>query len=899
MRNLIFCILTLLTGNPILFAQQNEKDISEKINNLMLDSRFKEVIDLIDSQGLPEAESIILQNKKAEAFTRLGRLSEAETTLDEILVQLDRQPDDFQWALTNTNVGFLQLSQGRNDLAQESLQNAIAAFTRSDNARSLELAQALANLGLVYMSTGKYAQAEEQLHMALSLRLSKMADTHELIAATYNDLGLVYSQTDKNKGLDYFEKALVIYSQLHGKEHAKIAIASINTGIIYRDLELYGDAVNNFETSLKIWNKVYPEPHPAKAIALFNLGQTYLRMKDAKAAMAYYEQSYKIYEQSYGPKHPEVAYVLNAIGNLQVAQGDFDKALDTYQKAMQANVPDFNDPDVKKNPSLGNYYHGTRLLHSLLFKAQAFEARYLKKSLRFSDLSEALISLSKCDTLIDHLRQQSTNESDKLQLGIIANEVYGDGVRIAHEAGINAISKAPFFRQAYYFAEKSKSAVLLESISNAHAKSFAGIPEDLLEQEKQLKSQMTLTARQLSQKQSPDEEHNLRQTAFELSQKYESFEKNLANQFPEYFNLKFNAASPSIEQLQHLLPENTAVLSYFTDEKNNHLYIFLVRKNTYRILHHTLPDDFNKFITGLRNGIYFSELKTFKRSAYELGRILIPRLPSQVKEVVILPSGKLGVIPFETLLTSKAERNNDFKTLPYLVNDFAVRYEFSAGLIFQKSTRPKNEHSPSIFLCAPVTFPQNNRLGELPGTETEVREIAKLFSGKNLQNATFIRTKADESLVKTGGLKNYNLLHFATHGIVDEVNPELSRIYLQSQSEEEDGNLFAGEIYNLELNANLVTLSACQTGLGKIFKGEGVIGLSRALVYAGAKNIIVSFWSVADESTSLFMMDFYQKLLSNPQPYYSRDLRLAKLSLLKNEKYAAPFYWAPFVLIGF
>src|SRR5690606_10010049 len=119
-----------------------------------------------------------------------------------------------------------------------------------------------------------------------------------------------------------------------------------------------------------------------------------------------------------------------------------------------------------------------------------------------------------------------------------------------------------------------------------------------------------------------------------------------------------------------------------------------------------------------------------------------------------------------------------------------------------------------------------------------------------------------------------------THGIVDENNPELSRIFLQTDSEAEDGNLFSGEIYNLHLNADLVTLSACQTGLGKISKGEGVIGLSRALVYAGAKNIMVSFWSVADESTAVLMTDFYKLLLEKPAINYSENLREAKLNMI-------------------
>jgi CHAT domain-containing protein len=257
------------------------------------------------------------------------------------------------------------------------------------------------------------------------------------------------------------------------------------------------------------------------------------------------------------------------------------------------------------------------------------------------------------------------------------------------------------------------------------------------------------------------------------------------------------------------------------------------------------------------------------------------------------------MIPFEALLIDDAEKIHNYVAMPFLVNRFSVRYEFSAGLLIQKSKKTVSGISPSIFLCAPISFPGKEYLGELPGTENEVQEISRLFSEKNLTSAAFTRVQADEKLIKTSSLRNYNFVHFATHGVVDESNPELSRIFLQSGSKSEDGDLFAGEIYNLELNASLVTLSACQTGLGKILKGEGVIGLSRALVYAGAKNIIVSFWNVADESTSILMKDFYQNVLENPGVDYSTDLRKAKLNLLRNEKYSAPFYWAPFVLIGF
>ena len=217
----------------------------------------------------------------------------------------------------------------------------------------------------------------------------------------------------------------------------------------------------------------------------------------------------------------------------------------------------------------------------------------------------------------------------------------------------------------------------------------------------------------------------------------------------------------------------------------------------------------------------------------------------------------------------------------------------------QKSnSTSRNSAAPSILLCAPVEFDIKTNLNRLPGTETEVNDIAQLFTSRNLKSETLIKTHADEDQIKSPSIKDYNYLHFATHGVVDEQNPELSRIYL-SESENEDGNLYSGEIYNLELNADLVALSACETGLGKISKGEGVIGLSRALVYAGARNIIVSFWNVADASTSFLMTDFYTQLLSDDNRNFAEALRASKLKIVNEKTYAAPYYWAPFVILGF
>ncbi|MBK8292587.1 MAG: CHAT domain-containing protein [Flammeovirgaceae bacterium] len=299
--------------------------------------------------------------------------------------------------------------------------------------------------------------------------------------------------------------------------------------------------------------------------------------------------------------------------------------------------------------------------------------------------------------------------------------------------------------------------------------------------------------------------------------------------------------------------------------------------------------------------MYFSDQKTFIVSSRNLYKLLIPKgLSSGIDNLVILPSGRMSIIPFEALLTkSVKDSQTPFSQLPYLIKNYSIRYEFSAGLLLQKKLTTSNTLITSARLLAPVSFPEKDNLNALPGTEKEVSEISELFKGKNISCEVLTHDLASETAIKDGTLQNYSLVHFATHGIVDEENPELSRIFLQNNTEAEDGNLYSGEIYNLQLNANLVSLSACQTGLGKISKGEGVIGLSRALVYAGAKNIIVSFWSVADESTAELMTTFYQTLLQQQNETFSSGLRDAKLKMIDKGTYASPYYWAPFILIGF
>ncbi|HEX8061526.1 MAG TPA: tetratricopeptide repeat protein, partial [Cyclobacteriaceae bacterium] len=350
-----------------------------------------------------------------------------------------------------TNSGVLYLNKGRQDLAMEKLQEAYSIFQQSNADRTREAARCLSWLSLTYNASGKYNQAESNGLIAMQLRQELFGEQSEEVAASYNDLGLVYSQSDPDKALEYYEMALAVYQKLHGNEHPKIAIANTNIGGLYREIELYGDAINNLEAASKIWLKLYPDGHPNLAFVYRSLGQTYVKMENSALALTYFEKAFEQYRKSFGEKHPYIASTLNQIGAVHLNQQQYNQALDDLQQAFIANIPSFSQKDVNINPPVNEFYNAKVLLFSLTLKAQALEGRHFGKTLKLSDLKLALSCLYLSDSLIDDIRHHSSDESDKISLGGLASDVYEDGVRLCSTiAEITARSRR-YHEAAFYF----------------------------------------------------------------------------------------------------------------------------------------------------------------------------------------------------------------------------------------------------------------------------------------------------------------------------------------------------------------------------------------------------------------------------------------------------------------
>jgi CHAT domain-containing protein len=311
------------------------------------------------------------------------------------------------------------------------------------------------------------------------------------------------------------------------------------------------------------------------------------------------------------------------------------------------------------------------------------------------------------------------------------------------------------------------------------------------------------------------------------------------------------------------------------------------------------------------------------------------KLMAGKRKLIIVPSGVLHYLPFEALLSSGEART--LTTLaatvwPYLVRDYAISYVPSAGVLASLRSRPiEKSGSRKTFLAFadPVYEDETQarasvarssvrgafgaerswKLERLIESRREVEQIAGLYPRDQI--SLLLGEQATEENVKAAGrLSEYRFVHFATHGLLNEERPAYSGLILSLPSmaagnnaqstirnpQSEDGLLQVYEVFNLKLNADLVVLSACETGLGKEMKGEGLIGLTRAFLYAGTPSVMVSSWSVQDRSTADLMVKFYQEL--NRSQDKAEALRQAKLKLIQNSRYAAPYYWAPFILIG-
>ena len=397
----------------------------------------------------------------------------------------------------------------------------------------------------------------------------------------------------------------------------------------------------------------------------------------------------------------------------------------------------------------------------------------------------------------------------------------------------------------------------------------------------------------------------------------------LENAYPKYHELKYQPVLTRASSIQQdILRPQQAMVSYFIGNKS--LFALVLSNDTFEI--HKLPADslLQQEVQNYRSLILKGTSPAeYAQTSHQLYEQLIQPIDELIdgKDLLIIPEGILHYLPFESLVSNPVSDPGSarFHKLDYLVQNHTISYAPSAGYLQLSHRQPKSSTEKQFLGIAPGfgnlsastkrnLYPDYERsLSSLPLSKREVKEVSRLFDNNNgfwsfltsskEKSDIYIGDSASEQRFKRLPLENYRYIHLATHAFVSENSPEKSGIlFSAAQDSVEDGTLHANEIYNLKLNADLVTLSACETGIGTIAEGEGMMSLSRAFQYAGAKNLLVSLWNVSDRSTARLMIDFYkenEKRLAMPTA-----LQKAKLAMIEDGQYAHPKHWAPFIFIG-
>ncbi len=837
--------------------------------------------------------------------------------------------------------------------------------------KSVKLATAYNNIGTVYRKIGEYDLALEYFFKSLQINKEKLGETSVNVAVNYHNIANAYMLSKNyDKSFEYYLKSLEIRERQSEGKNLHTAADYLGFGNICLLKKDYKRALKYQNKALKIRLELLGENHTYTASSYNNIGTVYAEKGEPDSALVYLLKSLKIRKKFLGEKHTQLAETYNNIGNVYRNKKNFEKALQYYQKAAAASLRNFNDTsDIFDIPVINDYLSWEELLKSLQFKAEIFaDSRYNLSSFNMSEkerLQFALLNYQACDTLISQVRKNMAKKTDKLALGEKASDIYKKAldlaINLSKQNTLQPMMQQQIRAYAFYFSEKNKSSVLLDALAGAEALKFAGIPDTLLKQEQTLQNKINYYKNILADGTDSIREAEITDKLFKVNRTYDSLIIHFEKKYPEYYDLKYNQKPASVRQISRIIDRKSAMISYQIGDSL--ITIFVIKHNEFFVTQVPKPEsidsEINKLrfnisnITLIQEEIKHSTNKTvnnYQKSAFEFYNLLFPKeleifLGKRIKNLIIIPDGKLATLPFEVFHTDKYNKewagwNNTeyFSEMPYLLKKYSISYNYSANLFYKSFHKKKKQDKINIselndWLAFAPVFDNDNISGTalrtrkllnkinpensdtvitrtflkegkyiypLPGSLKETKSIFKLFDEKNKSALLKTHLQANEEFAKSGELSRYKYLHFATHGIVDEEKPELSGLILaQDTASTEDNILFSGEIYNIKLNADLTVLSACETGLGKITKGEGIIGLTRALLYAGSKNIIVSLWQVSDNSTNKLMVDFYTDFLNQKKlKKYGKHLRNAKIKMINEGKYAHPFFWSPFILIG-
>jgi CHAT domain-containing protein/tetratricopeptide (TPR) repeat protein len=786
----------------------------------------------------------------------------------------------------------------------------------------------IARLGDLQARAGQYPQAILYLTQAIELYKEIEGAGTWALGSLYHRLANAYrEQGDLDSARECAEKGLALAEAANGKDHPGNAALHESLAQTYLSLGKASAALDHAARALELYRSAASGQSLDLAHAFTLLASVHGRLGEHGAALALADSAIELY----GPASPGpgVAEAWRKRAEAHMGLGEPAKAKECFGQALATLGVEDPEHGSDSRPWL-DLYTGREAVQSLIGYAHAGQQLFEKDPSAIRELKAAYDASCQATEILADMRARYLSEQPKLDLAVYGQPAFGQALRLALQMN-QVTGDASYLREAYSLAEASKAGALIDAVVRAAGAGFGGIPAEVLEREKQLKHELFACDRRIqSPGGAPDSPSApaLLSRRFELQRELDQLLASYASTYAEFSGLARRPMPITAAGTMGLLDERTVLVEYcLLDEA---LVAFLVSSEGFSCVRVAIPADFQESVMRYCESLRTFDVASYREQARKLGSVLIDPLERAIhakERLLVVPCDYLWYLPFETLLTARKTRGGaqDFTTLPYLLTEHEVTYLYSATFLREIEARPVSAERSSAFAgfapgfgelgegpFAQALLPadaggrvrygasgddfRSRAFGELPQAGMEVSTIAEDFSRQNYRQSTFLGGDATEASFKQRA-SEFGYLHIASHSFVDERNPALTGILFSSAGQSgEDGVLHAGEMFDLRLQAALVVLSSCESGLGKMVPGEGLLAMTRGLFWSGAQNVMVSLWDVYDVHASELMVRFYPELLRGNT--ITTSLREAKLAMIANPRTAFPGKWGGFVHLG-
>ena len=823
-------------------------------------------------------EALISSNRNAGAFYDLDKLSGNLNRLDSLFLKhkpyLDTLPEKRLYVnslLYDKGNYYFQLNNYRS--SRQTFGQIIDSLEPLPNTEMDEelidlLSVSYSFIAKMYTDEGKYELAQQYYDKNIRYILQKKPNDLASLNTNYSLLAELYGKKGQYENSNaYFKKALGFYLKDQTGINGIIATAH-NLSENYLALSKTDSAQYYLKLAKNYLNETHhfaSYHHRVQAKLEQKMNNYELALKELNFALHLEKEKWK------NAKNESIAIIYNEIGMLQAAFGQYVNAVANYNLGLE-QVEDFDS-------------RGTSTLK--LLKNKSVSLNKLGNNDNYKATMETVhLGIKTLDTLKPSFR----SKADQLFLIEDAFPLFESGLEAAYQL-YAFTSDDSLIDLAFRYSEKSKSVLLLEALLEAKATQFANIPNDVLERESELKSEITYLEKQI--KNSETDQSDLKDALFTLKEEYRQLVQKLEVDYKSYYDLKYNTTTVSLEVSQKSLSKHQLLISYFYGNKA--IYAIALNRGKKEMFRIPIDADLEANIKKVYQMLSDpkSDVIALGNATYSIYELLLqPILNSgDQKKLIIIPDGLLNYLPFSALNTSPGG-------IRYLAENHAIGYVNSATLLSELEERQPKEHTilafaPSFDGTVSVSNPDRGKLLPLPNNKKEVEQILTSFHGR-----AYIDGEASLSNFKSQ-LASFGMVHLATHAIFDDTAPEYSYLAFAQNGNAAEDLLYVADLYNLQLDADLVTLSACESGIGDLKRGEGFLSLARGFFYSGAASIASTLWKINDASTTTLMTSFYKNLSKGE----AKDVALqnAQIEFLDNNRDNAlshPYFWSAFVISG-